>query len=281
MTNSKQGGGYAAGGRYSYSAFMLDLAQRLPDCIILLVEYGLAPYVQFPVPIHQTAAVIDFLCISTPHVRFALAGDSAGGGLVASSLLHIREENNALWMDRMVGAVMISPMLSQEHSDVPGMENQQFDIIQSRLAHSTAKNYCPIPEVAKHNTLASPVFENDLFTGLPPMLTTTVHWRCLLTIALLLANVPPSRARVLKSRGLRAWYTVSSCWRRIASRPTSRCKKSQIFFMQDLNKVLNYSLSLSAKSGFTLETLSICVSTQSSSSWRTARTNEAKPCCSS
>lgn len=176
MTKSKQGGGFAAGGRYSYSSFMLDLAQRLPDCIILLVEYGLAPYVQFPVPIHQTAAVIDFLCISTPHVRFALAGDSAGGGLVASSLLHIREENNTLWMDRMVGAVMISPMLSQEHSDVPGMENQQFDIIQPRLAHSTARNYCPIPEVAKHNTLASPVFENDLFTGLPPML---IHYGAL------------------------------------------------------------------------------------------------------
>jgi acetyl esterase/lipase len=116
------------------------------NVVIVVVDYRLAPEHNFPAPILDVSAVLERLALVS-EIQLGLCGDSAGGGLVYSTLLHLRETTNLQQQQRIKAAVLVSPMLSQEHSDGTA-HNQELDIIQGRLAHGTARNYCACPETA-------------------------------------------------------------------------------------------------------------------------------------
>src|SRR5476649_2361905 len=85
------GGGYVICSLDSHRHLMAEVG-RASGARTLAIDYRLAPEHPFPAPIEDTVAAYRYLLDSgiKPN-RIALAGDSAGGGLVVASLLAIRE----------------------------------------------------------------------------------------------------------------------------------------------------------------------------------------------
>jgi len=85
------GGGYVIGSLDSHRHLAAEVG-RAAGVQTLAVDYRLAPEHPFPAPVEDTLAAYRFLLDSgiRPN-RIALAGDSAGGGLVVGALLALRE----------------------------------------------------------------------------------------------------------------------------------------------------------------------------------------------
>ncbi|MDR3532922.1 MAG: alpha/beta hydrolase [Rhodopila sp.] len=85
------GGGYVIGSLDSHRHLMAEVG-RASGTRTLAIDYRLAPEHPFPAPIEDAVAAYRYLLDTgiKPN-RIALAGDSAGGGLVVGALLAIRE----------------------------------------------------------------------------------------------------------------------------------------------------------------------------------------------
>jgi epsilon-lactone hydrolase len=85
------GGGYVIGSLDSHRHLAAEVG-RASGARTLALHYRLAPEHPFPAPVEDTVAAYRYLLASglQPN-RIALAGDSAGGGLVVAALLAIRE----------------------------------------------------------------------------------------------------------------------------------------------------------------------------------------------
>ena len=89
------GGGWCLGSAEVYDNPCRALA-KATGCVVLSVDYRLAPEHRYPVPLHD---VCDALCWAFEHAqalgldpkRLGVAGDSAGGNLVAAACLLARE----------------------------------------------------------------------------------------------------------------------------------------------------------------------------------------------
>ncbi len=70
------------------------------DCIVMSVDYRLAPEHPYPGAVEDAIAAFDWLCLHAAEIgadssRLAVGGDSAGGTLAAVVALHAREQNNS------------------------------------------------------------------------------------------------------------------------------------------------------------------------------------------
>ncbi|WP_428487058.1 alpha/beta hydrolase [Rhodopila sp.] len=85
------GGGYLLGSLDSHRHLAAE-AGRAAGARTLALDYRLAPEHPFPAPVEDTVAAYRFLLDNgiRPN-RIALAGDSAGGGLVVGAMLALRE----------------------------------------------------------------------------------------------------------------------------------------------------------------------------------------------
>jgi epsilon-lactone hydrolase len=85
------GGGYVICSVESHRHLMAEVG-RAAGTRTLAIDYRLAPEHPFPAPVEDTVAAYRYMLDSglKPN-RIALAGDSAGGGLVIGALLAIRE----------------------------------------------------------------------------------------------------------------------------------------------------------------------------------------------
>jgi acetyl esterase/lipase len=85
------GGGYVICSLESHRHLVAEIG-RACGTRTLAIDYRLAPEHPFPAPVEDTVATYRYLLASglKPN-RIALAGDSAGGGLVVGALLAIRE----------------------------------------------------------------------------------------------------------------------------------------------------------------------------------------------
>ncbi len=85
------GGGYVIGSLDSHRHLAAEVG-RASGARTLAVDYRLAPEHPFPAPVEDTVAAYRYVLDSgiKPN-RIAIAGDSAGGGLVVGALLAIRE----------------------------------------------------------------------------------------------------------------------------------------------------------------------------------------------
>ena len=99
---------------------------------VLMLDYPLAPESQFPAALEDTVAAFERLLGQGHNPRkIVIAGDSAGGNLVMSSLLMLRDRGTPL----PAAAVLISPWLDMEASGRTMKENASKDCIvrQDRL----------------------------------------------------------------------------------------------------------------------------------------------------
>jgi epsilon-lactone hydrolase len=85
------GGGYVIGSLDSHR-HMVSEAGRAANCVALALDYRLAPEHPFPAPVEDAITAYRYvLAHGFKPERVALAGDSAGGGLVVAALVAIRE----------------------------------------------------------------------------------------------------------------------------------------------------------------------------------------------
>jgi epsilon-lactone hydrolase len=158
-------GGYRLGSANCYKAFASHLAAGL-DAPVLVLDYRLAPEDPFPAAVDDALAAYSWLVDvqALAASGLAIAGDSAGGGLTAATLVAVRDAG----LPQPGAAVCLSPWADLTATADSYDRCAATDPFFSRdQASSSAASYVPN---AAHQTdpLASPVFAD--FTGVAPVL---------------------------------------------------------------------------------------------------------------
>lgn len=158
------GGGYKMGSLVSHHDLMVRLSYAA-GCRVLGVDYRLLPEHAFPEPLLDVLAVYDWLLAQAfEPLQLAVAGDSAGGGLAAATLLALRDRQR----DLPAAAVLLSAWTDLSASAESYQTRAAADPIHQRpMILALAEQYLgqsgdPL------NPLASPL-HGDL-AGLPPLL---------------------------------------------------------------------------------------------------------------
>ena len=158
------GGGYSAGSLDSHREFAGRLALASGVALVAL-DYRLAPEDPFPAALDDAlAAYADLLDRGIAPGSIALAGDSAGGGLVVATLLSIRDSG----LPRPAAAVCLSPWVDLTQTSPSCADTETVDpVLCTDDLVLMAEAYLGDTEAT--NPLASPLFAADL-SGLPPLL---------------------------------------------------------------------------------------------------------------
>ena len=157
------GGGFVLRATIQHKAFVARIC-RAANATALVIHYRLAPEVPFPGGLEDClAAYHDLLKQGHEPEDIILAGDSAGGGLVLSTLLALRDEGTPL----PASAIVLSPLADLTYSGESRKTNKHRDpMLPTRRASEMHQIY--IGEVPPEDRFASPVFAD--FDGLPPIL---------------------------------------------------------------------------------------------------------------
>lgn len=158
------GGGFRIGSVRSHHDLMARLSAAA-DCRVLGVNYRLAPEHRFPAPIDDALAAYRWLLaegIAPPQI--ALAGDSAGGGLVLSTVLSQRAQ--ALPLPSALA--LLSPWTDLAASGDSYRSRAALDPIHQRdTILAVARSYLG-EGVDAREPLASPLYADP--SGFPPTL---------------------------------------------------------------------------------------------------------------
>jgi len=157
------GGGYVIGSVRTHKVLLAHLA-RAAKARVLALDYRLAPETPFPGPIDDTVNAYQWLLSDgIEPANMAIAGDSAGGGLVVAALVALKSVGEPL----PAAGVCISPWSDMESTGGSMMTNSESDpsVSKERLLklagiYLNGKN----PQAP----LASPIHAD--LTGLPPLL---------------------------------------------------------------------------------------------------------------
>lgn len=159
------GGAFVTGSIGTHRLIMARLAHAAAARVVG-IEYRLAPEHRFPAGLEDcVAAYSELLEAGEPPSRLVLAGDSAGGGLAASTLLALKERGLPL----PAAAWLLSPAVDLADERPSWVRNAAWDYL-APLAHSVA-TLVPAylgPGADAAAPLASPL-RGDL-AGLPPLL---------------------------------------------------------------------------------------------------------------
>ena len=155
------GGGYCAGDLAYAKSFSAALAVRY-GVRVYTVEYRLAPEFPFPAALEDALAAYKRLIECGYHPEdILLCGESAGGGLIYSLCLRLKE----LGLERPAGLIAISPWVDLTASGKSYEENAGKDISMTvEQLEFFASHYTN----DRKNPLVSPIF-GDL-CGMPPSL---------------------------------------------------------------------------------------------------------------
>jgi acetyl esterase len=166
------GGGWTAGGLTESDRPCRRLAAA-GDCVVVAVEYRLAPETKFPGPLEDSVAAVRWLAgdagadfVEADGSQVVLLGDSAGGNLAAATTLWLRDEGGP----RLSAQVLLYPCLApartatsssyREYADGPLMTRAEMEWFWGHYLRSEADEQDP---------RAAPLLAADL-SGLPPAL---------------------------------------------------------------------------------------------------------------
>ncbi|MFW9848316.1 MAG: alpha/beta hydrolase [Candidatus Thorarchaeota archaeon] len=157
------GGGYVSGNLAISRYFIAQFIQRT-KIPFLIVDYGLSPEHPFPQGLDDATSIYEWLLktrgVQSDNVVFF--GESAGGGLVLSTLVNLRRKN----LDLPAAAVCLSPWT--DLADTGESMNSNVDIDPSLSPEETrflAKQY--IGDNDPKNPLISPLYAE--LHELPPL----------------------------------------------------------------------------------------------------------------
>lgn len=157
------GGGYTIGSVASHRSLVADLS-RAATSRVLNLGYRLAPEHPHPAAVDDAVAAYRLL-LDEGHdpAAIALAGDSAGGGLTAASLIAIRDTG----LPTPAAGVCISPWLDLSQSGASYASKAAEDpMVTKGLLNLMAAAYLDGQD--PRTPLASPLFAK--LDGLPPLL---------------------------------------------------------------------------------------------------------------
>jgi monoterpene epsilon-lactone hydrolase len=162
------GGGYMIASAKGYANTAADLA-RSAEAKVLLVDYRLAPENPFPAAVDDALAAYQWLSARQDPSTIVFAGDSAGGGLVASLLINLRDRGEAL----PAAGVCISAWFDMTLSSESITTKASVDpVMSSEMLQGMAAGY--LQGAPADSPLASPLHAD--LSGLPPLLVMTGTW---------------------------------------------------------------------------------------------------------
>ncbi len=157
------GGGFVLRTPAQHKAFVARIC-RAANTKALIVHYSLAPEIPFPGGLENClAAYHDLLREGHAAEDITVAGDSAGGGLVFSTLLALRDEGAPM----PGNAIVLSPLADLTHSGESRTFNKRKDpMLPAQRVSEMHQTY--LGEALPEDRFISPIFAD--FDGLPPIL---------------------------------------------------------------------------------------------------------------
>jgi acetyl esterase/lipase len=163
------GGGYI-GGSVGRELFRMQDAARALDCVVVSVDYRVAPETPFPGPRDDCYAALEWLrdnaeSLGVEGSRIALLGESAGGGLAAQLSLLARDRGDV----SILAQVLVYPMLDDRTDTADTVPAHIGTFVWTRASNRFGwKCYLGAEPGGAHVPPgAVPARERDL-TGLPP-----------------------------------------------------------------------------------------------------------------
>jgi acetyl esterase/lipase len=157
------GGGYCIGSITTHRQLAADVS-RAAGARVLLIDYRLAPEHPFPAALEDATRAYRYLLgAGVRPAHSAIAGDSAGGGLTAATLLALRDAGDPL----PAAGVCLSPWFDLTQSG-PSMQSKAAvdPMVQRASLERMATAY--VDGADPRTPLASPLFAE--LAGLPPLL---------------------------------------------------------------------------------------------------------------
>ncbi len=157
------GGGYVMGGIKNYRAFVAKLALETGSKV-LIINYSLAPENPYPAALEDSLKIYQWLNENGYRsVSIVLAGDSAGGGLVLSTMLAARDRGIVL----PAGAVLLSPLTDLACTGESFYPNDKKDpVLSADILAGIGKWYAG--DIPLDDSRVSPLYAD--FTHMPPIL---------------------------------------------------------------------------------------------------------------
>lgn len=157
------GGGYVVGSMYTHRKTYAHVAKAV-ECRALIVDYRRAPENVHPGPVNDMARSYKWLLdqgVRPNHI--ALIGDSAGGGLAVTTILHAREQG----LPGPAATMPLSPWLDMDAGGETFTTNADKDLLVSRdIIQAMAGTF--LGEGGnRRDPLANPLLAD--LRGLPPM----------------------------------------------------------------------------------------------------------------
>lgn len=204
---------YFHGGAYIFgaSAGYVGLGGRLALALkakVVLPDYRLAPEHAYPTPIEDCLAVYKWL-LDEGHDpdQLVFAGDSAGGSLTVSVMVHARDAGLPL----PAGGVAISPWADLEHTGSSMTSRHGIDPLCTKDALDVQARIF-LAGAAANSPDASPVFAD--VSGLPPILVQIGENEVMLSGAMRLAtHLAENRVRTT----LEVWPGMFHVWHLFAA----------------------------------------------------------------
>ena len=168
------GGGWVLGTLDSTDAICRTVANRA-DCVVVSVDYRLAPEFKFPVPLDDCYAATEWVVANAASIggdgaRVAVGGDSAGGNLAAAVCLRARDTNGPALRHQL----LVYPVTDHDFTTASYKANGDGYLLTTSMMTWFWDHYLAKKADAK-NPLASPLRAKDL-SGLPPALVITAEF---------------------------------------------------------------------------------------------------------
>ena len=168
------GGGWVIGDLYTHDGLCRSLANAA-RCVVLSVDYRLAPESKYPVPVEDSYAALRWVVRNAARLgidprRVAVGGDSAGGNLATVVALMARERRGP----DLVHQILIYPVTDHDLNTQSYIDNGTGYVL-TREGMRWFWNHYLAREAEGREPYASPLRAASL-AGLPPALVITAEY---------------------------------------------------------------------------------------------------------
>jgi acetyl esterase len=167
------GGGWVFGTLDSVDRTLRSLANA-SGCVVISVDYRLAPEHQFPAAVEDADAALRYVAEHSDEFgidrnRIAVGGDSAGGNLATVVCLMARDRGGL----KVAFQLMVYPVTDYNDDRPSSREFAEGYLLTKALMDYFWRHYLPSPEDGQHPH-ASPLKAKSL-AGLPPAIVITAE----------------------------------------------------------------------------------------------------------